>query len=63
MSTASSLGELIKLKWLTGNHGKVKEMLCKLLLAPTFFGVLRRLSAHVSGLGLGVAEHSWNVEN
>lgn len=49
MSTASSLGKLIKLKCLTGNHAKVKEMLCKLLLAPTFPGVWRRLSADVWG--------------
>lgn len=63
MSTASSLGKLIKLKCLTGNHAKVKEMLCKLLLAPTFLGVWRRLSADVCGLGSGVAEQSKNVEN
>lgn len=63
MSTASSLGKLIKLKCLTGNHAKVKEMLCKLLLAPTFLGVWRRLSADVCGLDSGVAEQSWNVEN
>lgn len=63
MSTASSLGKLIKLKCLTGNHAKVKEMLCKLLLAPTFLGVRRCLSADVCGLVSGVAERSWNVEN
>lgn len=63
MSTASSLGKLIKLKCLTGNHAKVKEMLCKLLLAPTFLGVRRRLSADVCGLVSGVAERSWIVEN
>ncbi len=63
MSTASSLGKLIKLKCLTGNHAKVKEMLCKLLLAPTFLGVRRRLSADVCGLGSGADEQSWNVEN
>lgn len=65
MSTASSLGKLIKLKCLTGNHAKVKEMLCKLLLAPTFLGVWRRLSADVCGLGSGVAEQSkrtWKIE-
>lgn len=37
------LGKLIKLKCLTGNHAKVKEMLCKLLLAPTFLGCVETL--------------------
>lgn len=45
MSTASSTGELIKLKCRAGNHGKVKEMLRKLLLAPA---LLRRVETLIS---------------
>lgn len=63
MSTASSLGKLIKLKCLTGNHSKVKEMLCKLLLAPVFLRVGRSLSVDVCGFVSAVDEQSWNVEN
>lgn len=63
MSTASSLGKLIKLKCLSGNHSKVKEMLCKPLLAPTFLWLWRHLSVDVCGFGSAACEQSWIVEN
>lgn len=58
MSTASNSGKLIKLKCLAGNHTKVKEMLCKLLLAPTS---LRRVETLISSCVLFELRSGWTV--